>query len=145
MLLTLPGIPGLYTGDEVEAAFEPYDEGPPIAWTDRQGLEAWYERLIDLRSAQPALRSRELRFLDVGPADQVLAYLRPRRRAEDSVLVLLNYGPERQRVVVADDALAPGTSAGRLIDVMTGERLRPANRRPGIELPGYGVRILKLD
>jgi glycosidase len=49
MLLTLPGIPCLYTGEEVGAAYEPYKNAHPIAWDDVDGLRGWYKRLIALR------------------------------------------------------------------------------------------------
>ena len=77
MLLTLPGIPSLYTGQEVGASYEPYKTSDPIIWNDAADLKSWHARLIALRRTHPALRSRDIRFLDVGPADQVLAYGRP--------------------------------------------------------------------
>jgi glycosidase len=49
MLLTLPGIPCLYTGEEVGAAYEHTKNAHPIAWDDVDGLRGWYKRLIALR------------------------------------------------------------------------------------------------
>ena len=60
MLLTVPGLPLIYNGDEVGAEFEPYDEGPPITWTDTHGLRGHYARLVALRREHPALRSQRL-------------------------------------------------------------------------------------
>ncbi|KRR27598.1 alpha-amylase family glycosyl hydrolase [Bradyrhizobium retamae] len=53
MLLTLPGIPCLYTGQEIGAAYEPYKDPRQIAWDDVDGLRGWYQRLIALRRDNP--------------------------------------------------------------------------------------------
>lgn len=144
MLLTLPGIPALYTGDEVGAAFQPYDEGPPVEWVDRYGLTQWYDRLIALRQAQPALRSREIELLDLAPADRLLAYLRPADRPEDAVLVLLNYGETPLEVVLPREVARSVAPGGRARDLLAGDILAVQENSP-IPLPGYGVRILQAD
>ena len=53
LLHTLPGIPIVYTGDEVGAEFEPYEDPPPIQWDDAQGLRPLYRRLAELRETLP--------------------------------------------------------------------------------------------
>jgi hypothetical protein len=70
MLLTLPGIPGIYMGDEVGAEFEPYASRTPIEWGDAHGLREHHARLIALRQAEPALRSRELSLVETSHADR---------------------------------------------------------------------------
>ncbi len=142
MLLTLPGLPGLYTGEEDGARYEPYALGPPIAWQDPGPFGPWLARLIALRRSEPALRSPRLSFIDVAPADEVLAYLRPGERRAGDILVLLNYGrdPVRARFPPRDPAL-PGTG---FIDLLTGESIAVDPRRPSVALPAYGVRVLKL-
>lgn len=69
LLLTLPGLPMIYTGQEVGARFEPYDEGPVLAWDDPHGLQEWYRRLVGLRTALASLRGRELELLELAPTD----------------------------------------------------------------------------
>jgi glycosidase len=138
MLMTLPGIPGLYTGDEVGAAFQPYDEGPPIAWRDPHGLRDWYKRLIALRRDHPALRSPHLRFIDVGANTRVLAYVRQTEEAERSLLVLLNYGAIAERVVVPPDV----STGPRLRDLITNNTFDVSASGGAVEVEPYGVLVL---
>lgn len=143
MLMTLPGIPGLYTGDETGAEFEPYDQRGAIAWTDRHGLQAWYTALLRLRRDAPALRSHGLRMLDLADAGQVLGYVRPGGTPREGVLVLLNYGAEPAEVTLPEDALAGlGAAGGTLQDLLDEDAVVRADGRP-IRLAGHGVRILQ--
>ncbi|MFC4311287.1 alpha-amylase family glycosyl hydrolase [Steroidobacter flavus] len=93
MLLTLPGLPLIYNGDEVGAEFLPYDE-QPLSWNDRHGLLAHYTRLVQLRKELPALSSPKMELVATNRDDAVLAYMRrPAAEApcDQSVLVLLNF------------------------------------------------------
>jgi cyclomaltodextrinase / maltogenic alpha-amylase / neopullulanase len=142
MLLTLPGLPALYTGDEVGAAFEPYHESKPINWEDALGMRDWYRRLLALRHGLPALRSAELRWLDLAAGDQVLAYLRPAAHRGDDVVVLLNYGAKTVIVTLPMDAVRGLTSGHQVVDVLNNEQFTQDALAVVIPLPGYGVRIL---
>jgi cyclomaltodextrinase / maltogenic alpha-amylase / neopullulanase len=144
MLLTLPGLPSLYTGDEVGAEFQPYHLGPPIDWDDAQGLRDWYRRLIAVRRSYPALHGRDIRLIDVAPKSQVLAYLRPAAEEDKSVLVLLNYGSEPVRVRLPAAGIAPFVPGARTTDLLTGESVTVGRKRE-IDLDGYGVRLLARD
>ncbi len=145
MLLTLPGLPGLFTGDEVGADFHPYQHPPPIRWEeDPHNLRLWYAHLLRLRAQNPALRGSGLRLIEVEPGDTVLAYLRPGDTAAESLLILLNYGEETRQVKLPSSALRGIGAAGRnrLLDLVNGAalRLRSGNM---VVLPGHGVRILQ--
>jgi glycosidase len=139
MLLTLPGLPALYTGDEVGAAFEPYGAAPPaIDWSAHHGLRDWYARLLAVRRADPALRSRMLTFLDLAPADRLLAYLRGSGDAR--VLVLLNYGAAP--IDVALPAAVPSAQFGDdAVDLLSCRPIALRDDR-SIALEGFGVRII---
>lgn len=145
MLLTLPGLPALFTGDEVGASFLPYDDTAPVRWAeDPHNLRLWHAHLIRLRDGHPALRDGPLQLVEVEPAASVLAYLRP-SAAGGSILVLLNYAAEPLEVSLPSEALqhlAAAQSRGRVVDLLNGAavRLQSGNR---IALPGYGVRILR--
>lgn len=143
MLLTLPGLPSLYCGDEVGAAFEPYRPHGPIAWDDPHGLRVWYTRLIALRAQLPALRSRELRVLDLGAPDEVLAYLRPAVEDNDSVLVLLNFRAAHTGVSLKEGIAGIGRTV-EMTDLLNDAEASPRRDDGTIVVPGYGVRILRL-
>jgi cyclomaltodextrinase / maltogenic alpha-amylase / neopullulanase len=92
LLLTIPGIPLVYTGDEVGASFEPYAHPPPLGWSDPDHLLALYTRLIHLRREIPALRSPRLRLIHTSRDESVLAYMREADEPERNVTILLNFG-----------------------------------------------------
>jgi glycosidase len=144
MLMTLPGLPALYSGDDVGAAFEPYHQTGPISWKDPESLRTWYTQLVALRHSLPQLRSRRLRWLDLAPADQLLAYIRPAAQVGEDVLVLLNYGAQPLEVKLPSTAVQGLTSERQLIDVLTRERFAGEVLTLGVPLPAYGVRILTI-
>ena len=131
MLLTLPGLPLLYTGDEVGAEFEPYNEGPVLTWTDAHGLRDYYAELLALRREHAALRSDRLEILETSHPDVVLAYMRPGERREHDIIVLLNYHAKPVRAALPDAALR-GTAS--LLDLLSGDAIpiaaRGTRRRP---------------
>lgn len=92
LLLTLPGVPCLYTGDEIGAEFMPYKNPDAISWDqDRQCLLNYHKKLIALRKNTPALHSRQWQILEVEPRQQVYGYLRWTGGDAKPVLVLLNF------------------------------------------------------
>jgi glycosidase len=100
MLLTLPGLPCLFTGDEVGAEYEPYRSPPPVDWSDDpHGLAGWHRRLCELRTGTPALHAAEWTPLAATPAS-IFAYLRHGTGVEP-VLVVLNFG-DRDATVHVD-------------------------------------------
>ena len=140
MLLTLPGLPLLYTGDEVGAEFEPYDEGPVLSWTDPHGLREHYARLVALRRDHAVLRSERLEILETSHPGSVLAYVRPGEQGEDDTIVLLNYHPGPVRAALPAWVLRGTTS---LLDLLSGDAIPIASDVPAVDLPGWGARVLR--
>ena len=143
MLLTLPGLPGLYTGDEIGAAFEPYGDQAPLARDDPNGLRPFYARLIAIRHATPSLRTPELELLDVGDS-RVLAYLRPSAKRAGGALVLLNYGDSAVDIALPANAFSAARALPHFRDLMSGETVSPS-AAGHFSLEGYGIRILALQ
>lgn len=159
MLLTLPGLPCLYLGDEVGAAFEPYASREAVTRDDPHGLRAYVRDLVALRRALPGLAAPAWTPLAVEPAAHIFGYLRHRENGDDPVLVLLNFGPEAVEARVDPDAL-PGGGRGIAAwrdrlgkpapcggSTLCGRPQRRTTQGPPCEIgtvamPGWGVRVL---
>jgi len=137
MLLTLPGLPSLFTGEESGTAFRPYDQLAPLPRRDLYGLRSWYAQFIALRHTYPALRSPKLEFMESGSASNVLAYTRRGPKGADDLLVLLNYD-----AAPAEVPLPQEFRMRALRDLVAGQSV-PGER--SITLAAYGARILKRE
>jgi cyclomaltodextrinase / maltogenic alpha-amylase / neopullulanase len=146
MLLTLPGIPCIYTGDEYGLEFEPYQELTPLTWMERiPGLRAYYQKLIGLRKATPSLRSRQWSSLVLDPVPQeVYGYIRHLGANDQPVLVLLNFFDEPAEIgfELPEEFRGPA-HRGTLIDLLNDERVSVSRQaRIQVTLPGLSARIL---
>jgi glycosidase len=135
LLHALPGIPALFTGSEVGAAYRPYEDPAPLDWSeDRGGLRAWYARLAALREELPALREGGYRRLEVPGEPDVFAFVRDAGAAGRALVVLNFGGAARLRIELPPgggapptwDALrrgpAPARAAGGRLEVDAGAR-----------------------
>jgi cyclomaltodextrinase len=147
LLLTLPGVPCVYVGDEVGAEFQPYRDAGPISWEDRHGLRPLHQDLIRVRTTLPSLRAPGWQPLSadgsVDGSPHVYGYLRFGDEGRDPVLVLLNFSAEAADVRVT---LPPGfeSFAQRpvLTDRLTGEELPAGDAAVTVPLEPWAARIL---
>ncbi|MDQ4138301.1 MAG: alpha-amylase family glycosyl hydrolase [Actinomycetota bacterium] len=145
LLLTLPGVPCIYVGDEVGAEFEPYRDAGPISWEDRHGLLPYHRRLIGLRKSVPSLRGPGWHPLNVEGPGQLYGYVRSVEDGRDPVLVLLNFSGERTAAqVLLPPELAALAEERSLTDLLTNERpaVTIADEVIGIRLEPWSARIL---
>jgi glycosidase len=144
LLFTLPGLPLIYNGDEVGAAFEPYEEGPPIIWRDVYGLTELYARLARMRRETLPLRSHDLQLVGTDHDDSVLAYVRPGKNAADGVLVILNFSatPVEARLLPGE-TVEPIARARVVRDLLSGERMEIGPSTSAFRLSPYGALVIQ--
>src|SRR5690606_30814200 len=73
---TVPGVPIVYLGDEVGAAFEPYDDHARLDWSDPHQLSSLYRKLAELRESLPALSTGTNTLLNLPKYPAALAFMR---------------------------------------------------------------------
>lgn len=141
LMMTLPGIPCIYTGDEVGAQFLPYEAVGEISGDDPNDIRPYVQRLIELRRSNPSLYSRNWVQVDVEPAVELFGYLR-HEDGEDPIVVIVNYSSDDiEGTISLPDALA-GTS---LVDLWAGDQLSPNGGTLTVDMPTWGLRVLKPD
>ena len=145
MLLTLLGIPCIYTGDEAGQWFRPYFDVTPISFRERyRGLRDYHKKLIALRKEIPSLHSRLWHILDAQPKAQVLGYVRYLEDHAEPVLVLLNFSEEEASVNVnLPDELRTLGQPGRLADQLNDEEISFDGKNT-IRMNPMSARILTL-
>jgi len=112
---TFPGIPLLYSGQEIpnRKRLQFFDKDP-IDWDAEITLHEFYKTLLNLHASHPALRANvPFERMYNGADNQVLAY---RREAEGAViLVLLNFSASAAYVHLREDGVR-----GKLTNVFGG-------------------------
>jgi glycosidase len=132
LLLTLPGVPCVYTGSESGAEYEPYRDPQPISFEDRAGLHDHYRCLIVLRRELAALRSREWHPFEPADGDDVYAYGRT-AADEPPALVVLNFSGRHCSVGLSLPAALHGLAGRPLHDRLSGDRF-PAAQSDRLEI-----------
>ncbi|XXT23639.1 alpha-amylase family glycosyl hydrolase [Sorangium sp. So ce429] len=143
-LLTLPGIPCVYSFDELGAEYEPYGGLEPVQRPARGPLARHYQRLIRLRRSTAALRAPGLLTVHAGQDDEVFAYIRHGDDASRFALVVLNFSnrPAATRLAVPEPFA--GHARGGLRDALSGTAARVSARHGSLalDLAPWDVRVL---
>jgi glycosidase len=129
---TLPGVPMLYTGEEV-ANDRTLDLFEKIAvdWSRPREMEQLWASLFRLRREHPALRSGTMTRLRGQEAQGIYAF--ERRSGKDRVIVVLNFGKE------AVTARVKSTGDTSFVDLLAGGAVTSGN----VAVPGHGYRLLR--
>lgn len=119
LLLTAPGVPMLYHGQEWGEATPKKSEHNPLHWDLLDGdaglgLKSHYQSVIGHRRTHPALRSTNVAVDHRSAENKTLAFRRWNDEG-DEVVVALNFGSGDQQI----DVVFP--SAGRWRDLISGD------------------------
>lgn len=132
LTMTLPGIPLVYTGQEVGADYQPYEDPTPVDWTANPALRDSIAQLAHLRHRLPVLRSDSFERYARATASGTYGYWRGAADDAQRALVLLNFSTRPHEVRVD----------GTMRDELTGETFAPARGTTTVRLPAKGVRVL---
>jgi glycosidase len=147
LLLTSPGIPCLFSGQEMGAAYEPYaSRAAPMAElpSHAAALRDWYRTMIRLRREHPWLARAHPHLLDVRGSADVVAYEASEgagSAGREAILVILDWAERPARVSV--DIGRDGGGRAVLEDAVSGRALRVRDRTVEIDLPAWGVAVLR--
>jgi glycosidase len=146
--MTSLGIPVIYYGEEVgrEGSVWPLNRSD-MPWGSRQiepgaGVERdesmrdWYQRLIEIRRAHPALRTGE--FARLSTDGDLLVFSRAQADGSDAVIVAVNRGGAPATVSVAVPAAWQG---GEIVDALSGATAVATAGSLGVAVPARSVRV----
>jgi hypothetical protein len=122
LVATLPGIPMIYTGEEVAnprrlSLFEKVD----VDWSRPAEMGELWKRLTALRRDHAALRRGGLKRLEVSPGEIAYAFLRG--EGADTVLVAINFAHVERALTVSLPGRTDRAHVRPMVDVLTGRKL----------------------
>lgn len=120
LLLTVPGVPCLFTGEERGVEYEPYAWHGRLPAGSAPELRAWYRKLIALRRRHPALWRGTFTPFDAA-RKPVVAFVRADAVSGERLLVLLNF---QARSTIVHVPVRLGSEP--LQELLTGTALRTA-------------------
>lgn len=140
LLFTAPGIPGLFTGQEVGARYAGRHQ--PLAFAPDAERFARYRRLATLRAREEALRSGPVLALEVVGAPGVHAFARMPSEGGRSIVVVLAFSPTPTRARVR---LAPALR-GRRVEALFGDgAARVVGGELLLRVEGYDARVFAFE
>ena len=139
--ITWNGVPLIYNGQELPLKTKRLEffEKDPIPWAGQNELHDFYKTLLNLKSANPALRGGDpavtTYLLKTTADDKVMAYVR--KNGNNEVLTVLNFSKEPVSFQITDDHLN-----GKFFDAFTGST-RNFTQDKGFNLPVSGYAVFK--
>jgi cyclomaltodextrinase / maltogenic alpha-amylase / neopullulanase len=144
---TLPGVPMIYTGEEV-ANDKPLSlfEKVSVDWTRPRAMGDLWKTLFALRKAHKALSRGEFVRVACEPAQDVYAFLRA--AGNDRVLVVMNFAPDARKASldIPLERIVPRRSSLKMKEVFSGKSaVLAAGTRLEFDLEGRGYRVFTLE
>jgi glycosidase len=139
LMMTFPGIPLLYNGEEVGndralSLLEKVD----IDWKRNNDMRLFFARLGELRKTHEALRRGDYVSLPNSEARKVLSFMRT--SGADRVLTAINFSKEKKTVSISLPQVK-----GRWMDYFTGKPVSAKDTTVNMALPGHGYGVFVLE
>lgn len=134
LLLTVPGIPCLFTGDERGAEWEPYGAAGVLPKTDPHDLRPWWKSLIAIRKSTKALLGGSFERLKSPP--QTFAFMRRDDAKTHVALVAINFHEQPAKLSLP----AQGASSWR--ERVSSKTLAAENGSVQVTVPAWGAVVL---
>jgi glycosidase len=146
---TIPGVPLIYTGEEVAndrrlSLFEKVD----VDWSRSNGMGELYQQLFLMRKTHKALSRGEMIKVQSDRNQDVYTFFRVAGR--DKVLTVLNFSSEPQLATIAIpvDLVFAGEAETMMKDIFTGEEIEVGEEVPdtlSIDLNGFGYKVFVME
>jgi glycosidase len=117
LLMTFPGVPCIYYGDEagVKGESDPYNRGPYPWGKENEKIMEFYKTMIDMRKSSVAFTQGD--FIPFYQ-ENIFGYLRI--LDEEAVIVIVNRDPEDVRLLL-EDTIGLESIADRYKHILSGE------------------------
>lgn len=140
MLLTLPGIPMIYAGQEAGLTETPdLFEKQPLTWAEGNAdLLDWYKKMIHLRKKYSALQNGSLVVVKNSQPKDIASYIR--KSDEEKLLILTNMSDHPVESTLISEELDGGRLES-ITDGVTGASVSFSVLDEGVAIivPAYGV------
>ncbi len=150
-MFALPGIPLIFNGQTIGHPTHPYYteflffNGFSIQSRDAYGLFPYYQHLIRMRTAFPALYSDYFEILDCDPSDYILLF--HRKQEDQNIITMMNMVEQKKKVhfslqeqmeVESGETLYLSDLISDKVIAVAGEQLDSVV----VDMPGYTTMIL---
>lgn len=151
LLFSLPGVPMIYSGQEIGFQSPLYSNKPifsaneSIQSLDHDSLFSFYSNLTKLRSSYNALRSRSLHEVIVSPSAAMVAFTRENNGQTFIIIINLDSKPANAKADMSSYSFLHNKNKYRLLlDVLTNDSFSIKNKVT-IPMKGYSTRWLLLQ
>jgi glycosidase len=142
---TIPGVPLIYTGEEVGNTRKlSLFEKVSVDWSRPRTMETLYKTLFRLRGEHKALSRGDMVRVPSANSTRVYAFFRV--AGVDKILAVFNFAPEKctDTLMIPMDRLFPGQKASVMKDAFSGKRIE-LEEHLVLPMEGRGYRVFVVE